>query len=213
MFGFLRNALKNSIVSPRDIADDPVSWLWFDRDDHMETTNRPSRPDRLEILWNGWGDRYDPDDHMETRLKQIHKFSFKDVIFLTKEYKMYLKTFQKLGCLVAFQNRPSAPIGCEENFVNFEILGGQFCKEKPSFVHWKKTKHSFELSLPFSVSFSGVFLALTWETLVFSCKPPPEIGAVSLLSHFWGFFSRPHSFVWTTWPEPLRLRGVMRPRD
>ena len=27
MFGFLRNALKNSIVSPRDIADDPVSWL------------------------------------------------------------------------------------------------------------------------------------------------------------------------------------------
>ena len=42
--------------------------------------------------------------------------SFKDVIFLTKEYKMYLKTFQKLGCLVAFQNEPSAPIGCEENF-------------------------------------------------------------------------------------------------
>ena len=66
MFCFLRNALKNSIVSPRDIADDPVSWLWFDRDDHMETTNRPSR---LEILWNGWGDQYDPDDHMETRLK------------------------------------------------------------------------------------------------------------------------------------------------
>ena len=55
MFGFLRNALKNSIVSPRDMADNPVSWLWFDRDDHMETTNRPSRPDRLEILWNGWG--------------------------------------------------------------------------------------------------------------------------------------------------------------
>ena len=73
---------------------------------------------------------------METRLKQIHKFSFKDVIFLTKEYKklMYLKTFQKLGCLVAFQNRPSALIGCEENFVNFEFLDGQFCKEEPSFV-------------------------------------------------------------------------------
>ena len=72
---------------------------------------------------------------METRLKQIHKFSFKDVIFLTKEYKMYLKTFQKSGCLVAFQNRPSAPIGCEENLVNFEFLEGQFCKEEPSFVH------------------------------------------------------------------------------
>ena len=32
----------------------------------METTNRPSRPDRLEIFWNDWGDRDDPDDHMET---------------------------------------------------------------------------------------------------------------------------------------------------
>ena len=103
---------------------------------------------------------------------------------MTKEYKMYLKTFQKLGCLVAFQNRPSALIGCEENFVNFEFLDGQFCREEPSFVHQKKTKRSFELSLPFSVSFSGVFLALTCETLVFSCKPPPEIRAVSLLSHF-----------------------------
>ena len=43
-----------------------VFCLWGDRDVHMETTNRPSRPDRLEIFWNDWGDR---DDHMETRLK------------------------------------------------------------------------------------------------------------------------------------------------
>ena len=171
------------------------------------------RISRLEIFRNGWGDRYDPDYHMETSLKQIHQFSFKDVIFLTKEYKMYLRTFRKLGCLVAFQNRPSAPIGCEENFVNFEFLEGQFCKEEPSFVHQNKTERSFERSLPFSVSFSGVFLALTCETLVFSCKPPPEIRAVSLLSHFWGFFSKPHIFAWTAWPETLWPRRIMRPRD
>ena len=34
-------------------------------DDHMETTNRPSCPDHVEIFLNDWGDR---DDHMETRL-------------------------------------------------------------------------------------------------------------------------------------------------
>ena len=48
-----------------------VSCLWGDRDDHTETTNRPSRPDRLEIFWNDWGDRNDPDDHMETRLYSV----------------------------------------------------------------------------------------------------------------------------------------------
>ena len=64
---------------------------------------------------------------------------------------MYLKILQKLRCLVVFQNRPSAPIGRDENFVNFEFLEGRFCKEKPSIFHLKKTKHSFELSLPFCV--------------------------------------------------------------
>ena len=34
----------------------------------METSNRLSRPDRLEIFGNDWDDRDDPDDHMETRL-------------------------------------------------------------------------------------------------------------------------------------------------
>ena len=48
---------------------------------------------------------------------------------------MYLKILQKLRCLVAFQNRPSAPIGRDENLVNFEFIEGQFCKEKASFVH------------------------------------------------------------------------------
>ena len=67
----LQNTRKNSVVWPRDMTDDPafLASEAGDRDDHMETTNRPSRPDRLEIFWNDWGDRDDPDDHMETRLK------------------------------------------------------------------------------------------------------------------------------------------------
>ena len=40
----------------------------------------------------------------------IHNSLFKNVIFLTKEYNLYLKILQKLRCLVAFQNRPSAPM-------------------------------------------------------------------------------------------------------
>ena len=39
--------------------------IWNDRDDHMETSNRLSHPDRLEIFGKYWDD---PDD-METRLK------------------------------------------------------------------------------------------------------------------------------------------------
>ena len=34
----------------------------------METSNRLSRPDRLEIFGNDWDDR---DDHTETRLKSL----------------------------------------------------------------------------------------------------------------------------------------------
>ena len=36
----------------------------------METSNRLSRPDRLEIFGKDWDD---PDDHMETRLKNMRK--------------------------------------------------------------------------------------------------------------------------------------------
>ena len=67
---------------------------------------------------------------------------------MTLEHKMYVKI---LSCLVAFQNRPSAPIGRVETFVDFEFLEGQFCKQKPSFLHLKKTRHSFDLSLPICV--------------------------------------------------------------
>ena len=63
------------------------------------------------------------------------------------QYKMYLvKILQKLRCLVAYQNRPSPPIGRDENSVYFKFLEGQFYKEKPSFVNLKKTKHSFKVS-------------------------------------------------------------------
>ena len=60
-------------------------------------------------------------------------FQFENVILLTIGYKMYPKILQKLRCLGAFQNRPSVPIGRDENFVNFEFLERRFCKEKPSF--------------------------------------------------------------------------------
>ena len=78
---------------------------------------------------------------------------------------MYLKILPKLRCLLAFQNRPSAPIGRDEKFVYFTFLEGQFYKEKPSFVNLKKTKHSFEVSFP-SECFRGVFLTLKCQTLV-----------------------------------------------
>ena len=40
---------ETSVTTPRLLPS------WGDRDDHIETTNRPSRPDRLEIFWNDWG--------------------------------------------------------------------------------------------------------------------------------------------------------------
>ena len=70
---------------------------------------------------------------------------------------MYLKILPKLRCLVAFQNRGSAPIGRDEKFVYFKFLGGQFHKEKPSFVNLKKTKHSFKNSFPICVFLRCIF--------------------------------------------------------
>ena len=93
---------------------------------------------------------------------QIHKFPFKSIIFLNIECKSYLKILQKLRCLVAFQNRLSAPIGRDENFVNFEFFERQFRKEKPRFVH-KSAKHWFwKLSL-FCLTFEDFYLGLTFS--------------------------------------------------
>ena len=121
--------------------------------------------------------------------------------FLDYRVQNVPELLQKLLWLVAFRKRPSASIGHVENFVYFKFLEGQFYKEKPSFVNLKKTNHSF-----WSVCFSGVFLALKCETLV--------LFTIAIeLSHFWGFLSRSHIFTWTTWPETLWPRGIMRPRD
>ena len=68
---FAKNTHKFYCLTQRHRWRPRASFLWGDRDDHMETTNRPSRPDRLEIFWNDWGDRDDPDDHMKTRLKVV----------------------------------------------------------------------------------------------------------------------------------------------
>ena len=47
---------------------------------------------------------------------------------------MYLKILQKLRCLVAFQNKQSAPIGRDKNSVYFKFLEGQFYKAGKAFL-------------------------------------------------------------------------------
>ena len=59
---------------------------------------------------------------LKMKYLEIHKFTFKNIIFSTIEYKMCLKILQKLRCLVGFQNRQIAPIGRGKNLVNFEFL-------------------------------------------------------------------------------------------
>ena len=39
-------------------------------------------------------------------------------------------TVMQINLIVVVRHAP-----CDENFVNFEFLEGQFCKENPSFVH------------------------------------------------------------------------------
>ena len=71
---------------------------------------------------------------------------------------MQLKIHQIPRCLIAFQNRPSVPIGRDENFV-ISI------SSKDNFV--KKSLPSIILNFLFpAVSFSGVFLTLKCGTLV-----------------------------------------------
>ena len=61
---FAKHAQKFHLPTEKHRWRPGASCFWGDRDDCMEITNRPSRPDCLEIFWNDWGDR---DDHMETR--------------------------------------------------------------------------------------------------------------------------------------------------
>ena len=83
---------------------------------------------------------------------QIHKFVFKTVIFTTRKFEMYLKILQKLscpGCIFSKQAKPRR----EENKVKF--FEGQFRTAKLSFVHKKKSEHSFELSCSFNGEFKS----------------------------------------------------------
>ena len=66
----------------------------------------------------------------------IHNSLFKNVIFLTKEYNLYLKILQKLRCLVAFQNRPSAPM--TEIYWNSNSSKDNFVKKKASLCPTEK---------------------------------------------------------------------------
>ena len=70
---------------------------------------------------------------------KIHKFPFKNVIFLAIGCKMYLK----IAALVAFKTDHA--LRREENKVEF--LEGRFLDEKLPFLHKKKAEHSFELVL------------------------------------------------------------------
>ena len=70
---------------------------------------------------------------------------------MTIEYKMYLKILQKLRCLVAFQNKQSAPIGRDKNSILNSSKDNFIKLEKPSFVNLKKTTDSFEDSFPICV--------------------------------------------------------------
>ena len=47
---------------------------------------------------------------------------------------MYLKILQKVRCVVAFQNKQSAPIGRDKNSVYFKFLQGQLYKAEKAFL-------------------------------------------------------------------------------
>jgi len=102
--------------------------------------------------------RAQADLKMYISYKDIYKcinFFFKNVIFLSIEYKINLKILQKLCLvcnLVAFQNR---------------LITGLWRKHRipPLSTNKKLSINSFKLSLP-SVSFHGIFLTYKCETLV-----------------------------------------------
>ena len=75
---------------------------------------------------------------------KIHKFPFKNVIFLAIECKKYLKIQQKLRCL-GLLFKTDHVLRREKNKVEF--LEGRFLEKNLPFLHKKKTEHSFELSI------------------------------------------------------------------
>ena len=83
--------------------------------------------------------------------KIIQKFSFKNVLSLTIEYRMYLKFLQKPRCL-GWLNK-------------VEFLERQFHSKMLLFVQKKKLSILLNFLFPF-VSFIGVFSILKCKTLV-----------------------------------------------
>ena len=79
----------------------------------------------------------------------LHEFPFKNVIFLTIEWKMYLKSLQKLRCLGWISKQDILRFAGKKNIVEF--LEGWFRNQTLSLVHKKKTEHLFELSLSICV--------------------------------------------------------------
>ena len=98
-----------------------------------------------------------------------------------------MKILQKLRCLVAFQNRPSAPIGRDENFVNFEFPKDNFVKRSLALSAKRKLRISLsiELCLPICVSQRCIF-SLEMRNTGLSCKPTGMscLTSVSLLRIF-----------------------------
>ena len=77
------------------------------------------------------------------QFRHISYISFKNVLSLTIEYRMYLKFLQKPRCL-GWLNK-------------VKFLKRQFQSKKLLFVHKKETERSFELSLSIGVFYRCIF--------------------------------------------------------
>ena len=107
---------------------------------------------------------------------KIHKFPFKNVIVLAIECKMYLKIQQKPS-LTWLHFKTDHGLRREENKV-------EFLEVPSSFLHKKKTEHSFELSLPIFY-LNGVVLTLKCRTLIL--KPLDGNRSAAILLKMLGF--------------------------
>ena len=96
---------------------------------------------------------------------QIYKLPFKNVIFLTIKYKMYLKIVQKLRCLVAFQQTLRSAV-MKISWIS-NSSKDNFVKKSLPLSTKRKLPVSILLNFPFpSVSFSVVNLAMRNTGLV-----------------------------------------------
>ena len=95
----------------------------------METSNRLSRPNRLNTFWDDWDDRDYPDDHMETRLYSTYNYRVKascihwilptSVILVGKPSYNTIITFH---WLVAFESSYTDPKMSRSSFSPLNII-------------------------------------------------------------------------------------------